>query len=89
MSERGNDEISADLAPIVCCVDDDFVAPLRVLMQSLAVVHGDAAADLKLIVIHRGLSDSSRDIIQRNGSQLGISVEFRSVPAPDWPFLTL
>jgi lipopolysaccharide biosynthesis glycosyltransferase len=83
MSVRDNDESSAGLAPIVCCVDDDFVGPLRVLMQSIAVVHGDAVAGLKLIVIHRGLSDTSRDVIQANGSRLGIPVELRRVGVPD------
>jgi len=83
MSAPGNQESPAGLAPIVCCVDDDFVGPLRVLMQSLAVVHGEAAADLKLIVIHKGLSDAHRDVLQANGAELGITVELRRVPAPD------
>ncbi|HEY7486029.1 MAG TPA: glycosyltransferase family 8 protein [Streptosporangiaceae bacterium] len=70
-------------APIVCCVDDGFIQPLCVLMQSIATAQPDATADIKFIVIHQGLQDTSRRTIHANADRLGLSVEFRRVPAPD------
>jgi lipopolysaccharide biosynthesis glycosyltransferase len=74
---------AAPLAPIVCCIDDGFVQPLCVLMQSVATVQPDATADITFIIIHQGLLDTSRRAIQANADRLGLTVEFRRVPAPD------
>src|SRR4051812_36089478 len=54
------------IAPIVCCIDDGFVQPLCVLMQSIGTVQPDATADITFIIIHQGLSDSSQGAIQAN-----------------------
>jgi UDP-D-galactose:(glucosyl)LPS alpha-1,3-D-galactosyltransferase len=77
---------AAPLAPIVCCIDDGFVQPLCVLMQSIATAQPDATADIKFIIIHQGLHDTSRSTIHANADPLGLSVEFRRVPAPDSRF---
>lgn len=74
---------AVELAPIVCCVDDGFVQPLCVLMQSLTTAQPDATADIKLIIIHQGLHHTSRRSIHSNADRLGLSVEFRRVPPPD------
>jgi lipopolysaccharide biosynthesis glycosyltransferase len=74
---------AAPLAPIVCCVDDGFIQPLCVLMQSLVTAQPDAADDIKFIVIHQGLRDSSQGALGANAERLGLSVEFRRVPPPD------
>ncbi|GLZ05676.1 hypothetical protein Acsp03_31420 [Actinomadura sp. NBRC 104412] len=74
---------TVELAPIVCCVDDGFVRPLCVLMQSIATAEPGAAADITLLVIHQGLQEESRTAIRSNADRLGISVDLRLVPPPD------
>jgi UDP-D-galactose:(glucosyl)LPS alpha-1,3-D-galactosyltransferase len=72
-----------ELPPIVCCIDDGFVPPLCVLMQSLAVVHREATARFTFIIIFRDLSDAGQRSIREHGDRLGLSVDLRQVPPPD------
>jgi lipopolysaccharide biosynthesis glycosyltransferase len=74
---------TAEHAPIVCCVDDGFVQPLCVLMQSIATAQPDATGDIRFLIIHQGLQEKSRKAIHANADRLGLSVEFRRVPPPD------
>lgn len=73
-------------APIVCAVDDRYVGPLCVLMQSLATAHGDAASDLRLVLMHRGLSDDGRGRVGRHAARLRLRVELREVPGSADPY---
>ncbi|SDI48504.1 Lipopolysaccharide biosynthesis protein, LPS:glycosyltransferase [Sinosporangium album] len=63
------------LPPIVCCVDDGYVRPLSVLLQSLAMV----TPDVRLLVMHEGLSAHSRKVLQRHGHRLGLDLELLQV----------
>lgn len=72
-----------ELAPIVCCIDDGFVQPLCVLMQSLAVVHREATAQFTFIIIFRELSDASRRAIRDHADRLGLGLDLRPVARPD------
>ena len=72
---------SPELPPIVCAVDDRYVSPLCVFMQSLSAAHRDQP--LRVIVIHQGLSEDSRRRILFHADRLGLSVELRSAPCVD------
>jgi UDP-D-galactose:(glucosyl)LPS alpha-1,3-D-galactosyltransferase len=76
---RDDSRLSAVDVPIVCAVDDRYVGPLCVLMQSLATAHGDARTDLRLVVIHRGLSEEGRQRIRHHATRLGLPIEVRAV----------
>ncbi|SEH01772.1 Lipopolysaccharide biosynthesis protein, LPS:glycosyltransferase [Nonomuraea solani] len=71
-------------APIVCCVDDGYVRPLTVLLQSLAAVPGNAG--LRIWVLHENLSFRSRALLHRHGDRLGLDVGLRPItPAAAGP----
>lgn len=65
--------------PIVLAADDRYIGPLCVLLQSLAVAHGDAASDLRLVLMHRRLSDDSRSRVHRLAARLGLCLELCEV----------
>ena len=66
-------------SPIVCCVDDRYVLPLCVLMESLAAVPGHAG--LRMQVLHQGISRASRGRLGFHAGRLGIALEARQVEA--------
>jgi len=67
------------LPPVVCCIDDGYVRPLTVLMESLAAIRQNCG--VRLLVIYENLTASSRGLLQRHGDQLGIDVGLRRA----WP----
>lgn len=73
--------------PIVCTVDQDYVAPLCALMRSLVTSHADSFHDLRLVVLHAGLGTAGRMIVTRHADELGLNVKMRAVrtPAPAGP----
>ena len=72
------------LPPIVCCVDDGFVRPLSVLLESLAAI--PANAGLRLVVLHENLPATSRELLQWHGDRLGLRLSLRQVmPAAAGP----
>ncbi|MEU9168526.1 glycosyltransferase family 8 protein [Streptomyces sp. NPDC048420] len=70
------------LPPIVCGVDDHYLLPLGIVMQSLAAAHLDDLADLRLIVLHEDLSAHGQDSLRRQADRLGLSMDLRQLPAP-------
>jgi UDP-D-galactose:(glucosyl)LPS alpha-1,3-D-galactosyltransferase len=70
-----------DLAPIVCAVDDRYVTPLCVLMQSLAAAH--PGRSLQVIVMHQGLNGASQRRIRWHADRLGLDVSLRQAPGVD------
>ncbi len=72
------------LAPIVCGVDDRYLRPLGALMRSLAATHSEDRRQLRLIVLHRGLSAAARAWIGEEGAGLGLVVQIREVPDRAW-----
>ena len=74
--------------PIVCAVDERYLGPFCVLMQSLAAAHG-AALDLRIVVLHRRLDDASRQRIHDHAARLKLQVELREVPGPPVPYPVL
>ncbi|MGP4030094.1 glycosyltransferase family 8 protein [Actinomadura sp. 3N407] len=78
----------ADLAPIVCCVDDRYVLPLCVLMASLAAIPEHTG--LRMLVLHQYLSRTGRDRVAFHADRLGIELELypvqpaQSAPVSGW-----
>ena len=70
-----------DQAPIVCAVDDRYVTPLCVLMQSLSVAH--PGRSLQVIVMHQGLSGASQRRIRWHADRLGLDADLRLAPGVD------
>jgi lipopolysaccharide biosynthesis glycosyltransferase len=75
-------------SPIVCCVDDRYVLPLCVLMESLAAVPGHSS--LRMLVLHQEMSCASRNRLAFHAGRLGIEMGTRriqattSAPASGW-----
>ncbi|MEU4234870.1 glycosyltransferase family 8 protein [Nonomuraea sp. NPDC026600] len=65
--------------PIVCCVDDGYVRPLSVLMESLAAIGQHAG--LRLVVVHAGLTRASRDQLARHADRLDLDLLTHQVRA--------
>src|SRR5262249_49174543 len=72
------------LAPIVCGIDDRYLRPLGALMRSLAATHSEDRRQLRLIVLHRGLSAAAGAWIGEEGAGLGLVVQIREVPDRAW-----
>lgn len=70
------------LPPVVCAVDERYHGALCVLMESLAVAHGAAVAELRMIVLHQGLSAAGQRRIRRQAEDIGLPLELRVVPPP-------
>lgn len=68
---------SGELPPIICGVDDEYVVPLCVLLESLAIAHSFDTADLRVIVLHDRLRKECYDFIRFHARRLSISLEFR------------
>jgi UDP-D-galactose:(glucosyl)LPS alpha-1,3-D-galactosyltransferase len=66
---------SSQLRPIVCAVDDGYVSPLCVFMQSLSVAH--SGQRIRLIVIHQEMSEANRRRVLFHADRLGLDVELR------------
>lgn len=62
--------------PIVCAVDDRYVGPLCVFMQSLSVAQ--SGRPLRLIVLHEDLSKDGRQRILFHAGRLGLRAELRT-----------
>jgi UDP-D-galactose:(glucosyl)LPS alpha-1,3-D-galactosyltransferase len=69
--------------PIVCGVDQNYLAPLHALMSSLAVAHPEARARPRLIVLHQQLAASCQLEVVRRADALGLEVDLREVAPPD------
>jgi|ERR1039457_2144447 UDP-D-galactose:(glucosyl)LPS alpha-1,3-D-galactosyltransferase len=78
----GATEVPRKLPPLVCGVDDGFIQPLCVMMESLAAAHPGGTGDMRLIVLNHALSKSSSDAIRWHADRLSLSVELRTAPAP-------
>lgn len=78
--------IDEALAPIVTGVDDRYVTPLHVLLESVAVAHGQAAGP-RVVVLHAGLSSQNQAQLKAHAARVGLPFEFRAVqpPARDFP----
>lgn len=72
--------MNPQLPPIVCCIDDRYVRPLSVLMESLAAVPENSG--LRILVLHENLSAASRELVRRHGGRLGVDVGLRQVKPP-------
>jgi len=62
---------------VTCCIDDRYVRPLTVLMESAAATPGNAG--LRLLVIHDDLAGQAQKLLLRHGDRLGIQVSLRPV----------
>jgi lipopolysaccharide biosynthesis glycosyltransferase len=60
------------LPPVVCCIDDAYVRPLSVLLESMARADGNSG--LRLLVMHENLTGGGQDLLQRHADRLGIEV---------------
>ena len=69
------------LPPIVCAVDDNYISPLCVFMQSLSQAH--PGLPLRLIVMHQGLTEQSCRRIGFHAARLGLRAELRAAPGVD------
>jgi UDP-D-galactose:(glucosyl)LPS alpha-1,3-D-galactosyltransferase len=56
------------------------VTPLGVLMESLAIAHGAAIGELRLVVGHRDLDAAQCREIEDTATSIGLSVEVRRMP---------
>ena len=72
--------MSQPLPPVVCCVDDGYVQPLSVLLESLAAIPENSG--VRLLVIHENLAAASQDLLQRHGDRLGIDIGLRRAGPP-------
>jgi lipopolysaccharide biosynthesis glycosyltransferase len=70
-----------DLPPVVCAVDDRYVGPLCVFMQSLAAAH--PGQPLRVIVMHQGLTGGNRRRILFHAGRLGLRADLRLAPGVD------
>jgi UDP-D-galactose:(glucosyl)LPS alpha-1,3-D-galactosyltransferase len=70
-----------ELPPIVCAVDDRYISPLCVFMQSLAVAH--PGLPLHVIVMHQGLTDGNCHRVRFHAERLGLRMELRTAPGVD------
>lgn len=70
-------------AAIVCGVDENYAFALRTLIRSIAVAHGPATAQLRLIVLDQGLTPAGRAAIVAEGERAGLRVHIRPAPAID------
>ena len=70
-----------ELPPIVCAVDDRYVSPLCVFMQSLSAAH--PGLPLRVIVMHQGLTDGNCHRIHFHAERLGLRAELRAAPGVD------
>ena len=80
---KGNPDspvVSTVNSPIVSCVDKRYVAPLGVLMESLAVTHGLAVGELRLVVGYRDLEAAQCREIRARAACLELAVELRRAP---------
>jgi len=71
------------LPPIVCGVDDGYLQPLSVLLESIAATHRPSIEELRLIVLHHNLSVSGARALDTQAARLRLAVELRSVSRPD------
>jgi lipopolysaccharide biosynthesis glycosyltransferase len=78
--------IESAVPPVVCAVDDAYVGALCVLLQSLATARADGAADLRLIVIYRRLTEANRRRIEFHARRLGLHVELCTTGRADDPY---
>jgi UDP-D-galactose:(glucosyl)LPS alpha-1,3-D-galactosyltransferase len=82
--------VDSSLPPIVCGVDYRYVPGLAALMESMAVAHGDARGQLRMVIAHRDLGATDCREIDRRAARLGLSVDFRvvrlarSLPVSGW-----
>ncbi len=74
------------LATIVTGVDDGYVTPLRVLIESLASSHGTAVTRLEMVVLHASLAPEKRDQLTMDAARVGLSLEFRAVRPTEHAF---
>jgi UDP-D-galactose:(glucosyl)LPS alpha-1,3-D-galactosyltransferase len=70
---------SISTVPIVCGIDDAYVAPLCALATSIAAAHTDGTTRPRMIVLHRELSPSSCRTVTSCGEQLGLELQLRQV----------
>jgi lipopolysaccharide biosynthesis glycosyltransferase len=68
---------------IVCCVDDGYVRPLTVLLESLAAVPGHHG--LAVAVLHEQLSATSRTLLHRHADRLHLDLTLRPTQAAAGP----
>jgi len=71
--------LASAAAPIVCGIDDAYVLPWQTLAASIAAAHPVVATRPRMIVLHAGLSGSSRRAVARCADLLGLAVELRQV----------
>lgn len=83
--DQGGQSAPADTvgAAIVCGVDENYAFALRTLIRSIAVAHGPATAELRLIVLDQGLTAASRAAILAEGECADLPVRIRLAPAVD------
>lgn len=84
-SMRGCDDgaltgLAGRLPPIACAIDETYVLPLCVVMESLAAAHGKEIGEIRLIVLHQRLGERSISRICHHAQRLGLAVDVRKVP---------
>ncbi|KQV20882.1 hypothetical protein ASC99_20460 [Kitasatospora sp. Root107] len=52
-------------------------------MCSIASAHGEAVAELRLIVLDQGISSAGRRAIEHDAEHLGLATQLRPAPVPD------
>src|SRR5215467_10458564 len=80
--ERHDDGRPSAFVPIVCCVDDRFVLPLCVLMESIVTTRAAGALEVLMIVINDDLSEAGRSAIMKHADLLSFAVQLRTAPPP-------
>jgi lipopolysaccharide biosynthesis glycosyltransferase len=76
------------LPPIVFAVDDAFCLPLLVALESLGGPGSIDPGALTVVVMHEGLSERSRDLIDRQAAALGLRVGLAEAKLPDLEYNT-
>ena len=71
--------MTAELPPIVCCVDQQYIQPLMVMMESLAAVPQNAG--LALMILHQGLPTDDRSRVSRHAERLTLNLTFHQAPS--------
>jgi lipopolysaccharide biosynthesis glycosyltransferase len=70
----------AVLPPIVCGIDDRYVASLCALMASIAAAHPDGGGRPRMVVAHSQLSDAGHRTVVEYAERLAVNVQVRAVP---------
>ncbi|WP_241474271.1 glycosyltransferase family 8 protein [Mycolicibacterium neoaurum] len=72
--------------PIVCCIDDRYVLPLCVLLESLFRAHSQYIERFEVYVVHDSLTREARARINLHANRLCITVNFVEIDPVDFRY---